>query len=181
MQVPDRRSVQCMTGATEPGAFHDVVVYVDHSNVDLRRIDELRNRIRRVVSFIDAEEPQLIAYGFHIDDVRGRMAVTAVHPDSASLELHLEVGRRGVPDTQRHGHVDRDRGLRLDQRARANDARAEGANARRRRRGRHRTVRRFRPPLLAPSPSVRIRPCSRNPVAQPGGAPVTGRASKVDR
>ena len=82
-----------MAGATEPGDLHDVVVYVDHSEVDLSRIDELRQRIRRVVAFIDAEEPQLIAYGFHIDDVRGRMTVTAVHPDSASLELHMEVGR----------------------------------------------------------------------------------------
>lgn len=82
-----------MTGATELGALHDFVVYVDHSEVDLGRIDELRKRIRRVVSFIEAEEPQLIAYGFHIDEVRGRMTVTAVHPDSASLEVHLEVGR----------------------------------------------------------------------------------------
>ena len=82
-----------MTGAAEPGTSHDVVVYVDHSDVDLSRLDELRRRIRRVVSFIEAEEPQLIAYGFHLDDTRGRMAVTAVHPDSASLERHLEVGR----------------------------------------------------------------------------------------
>jgi hypothetical protein len=82
-----------MTGATEAGAFQDVVVYVDHSQIDLSRIDELRKRIRGVVSFIDAEEPQLLAYGFHIDDVQGRMTVTAVHPDSASLELHMEVGR----------------------------------------------------------------------------------------
>lgn len=70
-----------------------VVVYVDHSEVDLSRVDELKEAIPRVVSFIEAEEPQLIAYGFHLDDVRGRMDVTAVHPDSASLELHLTVGR----------------------------------------------------------------------------------------
>jgi hypothetical protein len=82
-----------MTGATQPGASTGVVVYVDHSAIDLSRVDELRSRIRRVVSFIEAEEPQLIAYGFHIDEVRGRMTVTAVHPDSASLELHMEVGR----------------------------------------------------------------------------------------
>jgi hypothetical protein len=81
-----------MRGATGTGAA-DVVVYVDHSDVDLSRLEELREGIRRVVSLIEAEEPQLIAYGFHIDEVRGRMAVTAVHPDSASLELHLEVGR----------------------------------------------------------------------------------------
>jgi hypothetical protein len=80
-----------MSAASEPGA--DVVIYVDHSDVDLSRIEELRQGIRRVVSVLEAEEPQLIAYGFHLDDMRGRMAVTAVHPDSASLERHMEVGR----------------------------------------------------------------------------------------
>jgi hypothetical protein len=56
-------------------------------------IDELKKRIPPVVSFIEANEPQLIAYGFHVDERRGRMAVTAVQPDSASLELHMDVGR----------------------------------------------------------------------------------------
>jgi hypothetical protein len=81
-----------MGAASDVGAA-DVVVYVDHSDVDLSRIDELKRGIRRVVSFIEANEPQLIAYGFHVDEGRGRMAVTAVHPDSASLELHMDVGR----------------------------------------------------------------------------------------
>ena len=71
----------------------DLIVYVDHSDVDLERLDELKAGIRRVVAFIEAHEPQLIAYGFHLDEDRGRMTVTAVHADSASLELHLEVGR----------------------------------------------------------------------------------------
>ena len=37
-----------MTGETESGASLDVVVYVDHSDVDLSRVDELREGIRRV-------------------------------------------------------------------------------------------------------------------------------------
>lgn len=81
-----------MTGQLDPVATA-VVVYVDHSDIDISRLDELKEGIRRVVALIEAQEPQLIAYGFHLDEARGRMAVTAVHPDSASLELHLEVGR----------------------------------------------------------------------------------------
>lgn len=71
----------------------DVVVYVDHSDIDTSRLDELRDGIRRVVAFIEEREPQLIAYGFHLDVERARMTVTAVHPDSDSLELHMTVGR----------------------------------------------------------------------------------------
>jgi hypothetical protein len=81
-----------MTGTLRPGAS-DVIVYVDHSVIHEHRLDDLKEGIRRVVTIIDELEPRLIAYGFHLDEQAGRMTVTAVHPDSASLELHLEVGR----------------------------------------------------------------------------------------
>jgi len=71
----------------------DVIVYLDHSDIHPGRLDELREGIRDLVHFIEGREPRLIAYGFHLDEVAGRMTVTAVHPDTASLELHLEVGR----------------------------------------------------------------------------------------
>ena len=44
------------------------------------------------MEFIDAREPQPISYGFYIDEDAGRMTVVAVHPDSASLERHMDVG-----------------------------------------------------------------------------------------
>jgi hypothetical protein len=44
------------------------------------------------LDFIDARELQLITYGFYIDDEAAKMTVVAVHPDSASLELHLDIG-----------------------------------------------------------------------------------------
>jgi hypothetical protein len=70
-----------------------LIVYVDHSDIHEGRLDELKEGIRRLVDFIEEREPQLIEYGFHLDEQAGRMTVTAVHPDSASLELHLEIGR----------------------------------------------------------------------------------------
>ena len=71
----------------------DVIVYVDHSDIHLDHLDELKEGIRHAVALLEEREPQLLAYGFHLDEDLGRMTVTAVHPDSASLELHLEVGR----------------------------------------------------------------------------------------
>jgi hypothetical protein len=83
-----------MTGEPEPGAA-ELIVYVDHSDVHEGRLEDLKEGIRRLVDFIEAREPRLIAYGFHLDEEAGRMTVTAVHPDIASLELHLEVGNEG--------------------------------------------------------------------------------------
>lgn len=68
------------------------IVYIDHSDIREGSLDELKARVQRLVDFIEAREPQLTSYGFHIDDEAARMTVVAVHPDAASLELHLEIG-----------------------------------------------------------------------------------------
>ena len=68
------------------------IVYIDHSDIKRDSIAELKAGIRRLVDFIDAREPRLLAYGFYIDDETATMTVVAVHSDSASLELHMDVG-----------------------------------------------------------------------------------------
>lgn len=73
-------------GGSEP------IVYIDHSRIREDSIDELKAGVQRLVDFIDAREPQLIAYGFYIDEDAARMTVVAVHPDSASLERHMDIG-----------------------------------------------------------------------------------------
>ncbi len=78
----------------EPGPRDaEPIVYIDHSDIHEGRLDELKEGIRRIVGVIEALEPRLVAYGFHLDEAGGRMTVTAVHPDSRSLELHLEIGK----------------------------------------------------------------------------------------
>ena len=46
-------------------------------------------------------EPQLISYGVFINEEAARMTVVAVHPDSASLEFHMEIGGSGFPQGKR--------------------------------------------------------------------------------
>jgi hypothetical protein len=81
-----------MTGKPQ-AADAELIVYLDHSDIHESRLDDLKEGIRRLVDVIEGLEPQLIAYGFHLDEEAGRMTVTAVHPDSASLELHMEIGK----------------------------------------------------------------------------------------
>jgi hypothetical protein len=68
------------------------IVYIDHSDVREGSLEELKAGVRRLVDFIDAREPQLISYGFYIDEAASKMTVVAVHPESASLELHMGLG-----------------------------------------------------------------------------------------
>jgi hypothetical protein len=68
------------------------IVYIDHSHIRQESIDELKAGVQRLVDLIDAREPQLITYGFYIDEDAATMTVVAVHPDSASLERHMDIG-----------------------------------------------------------------------------------------
>ena len=68
------------------------IVYIDHSDIREGSLDELKVGVSQLVDFIRVREPQLITYGFYIDDDAGKMTVVAVHPDSASLELHMDIG-----------------------------------------------------------------------------------------
>ena len=81
-----------MTSEPQPGAA-ELIIYLDHSDIHEGRLEDLKEGIRQLVTLIEAREPQLIACGFHLDEEAGSMTVTAVHPDSASLELHLEIGK----------------------------------------------------------------------------------------
>jgi quinol monooxygenase YgiN len=69
----------------------DAIVYVDTSDVREGALERLKAGMKELVEFVEANEPRLIAYNVYFSDDRNRMTVVHVHPDAASLELHLEV------------------------------------------------------------------------------------------
>lgn len=66
-------------------------MYVDTSDVREGALDELKAAMKELVDFVEANEPRVIAYNVYFSDDGTRMAVVHVHPDSASLEFHMEV------------------------------------------------------------------------------------------
>jgi hypothetical protein len=69
----------------------DPLVYIDTSTIGPGMLGSVETALRDLVAFIEANEPQLVAYGAYIDGDGTRMTVFHVHADSASLEFHLEV------------------------------------------------------------------------------------------
>jgi hypothetical protein len=67
------------------------IVYVDTSEVREGALEELKAAIGELVDFVEANEPRVIAYIGYFNDDCTRMTVVHVHPDSASLEQHMEV------------------------------------------------------------------------------------------
>lgn len=68
------------------------VVYIDRSEVRENCWDELKAGIRALVGFVDGHQPQMVTYGFYLDEDANQMTVISVHPDAASLERHVDIG-----------------------------------------------------------------------------------------
>ena len=71
------------------------IVYVDCSEIRAGAIEEVKELASELVDFIKEREPRLLFYGFFFSEDDSQMSVVAVHPDSESMELHLEVGGPG--------------------------------------------------------------------------------------
>lgn len=69
----------------------DAIVYIDTAEVREGALEELKAAMKDLVEFVAANEPRLIAYNVYFSDDGKRMTVVHLHPDSASLEHHLEV------------------------------------------------------------------------------------------
>jgi hypothetical protein len=55
------------------------------------KLDAERERVPGLCAFIEASEPQLIAFNEYASKDGTEVGVVQVHPDAASMELHMEV------------------------------------------------------------------------------------------
>jgi quinol monooxygenase YgiN len=72
-----------------------LLIYVDTSDFREGAVEELRGAIKELVQFIDANEPQIVAYSVYLSHDEREMTVVHVHADAASLEYHLDVAGPG--------------------------------------------------------------------------------------
>jgi quinol monooxygenase YgiN len=75
----------------------DGIVSVDSSEIHRGKLDELKKAMKELVEFVDTNEPQPVAYNVYLDEEGTRMTVVQVHPDSASMEFHMEVAGSAFP------------------------------------------------------------------------------------
>ena len=71
----------------QPGS----IIYIDHSEVREGRLKELKTAIKELAELVKTSEPRIIAYNVYFTEDGRRMTVIHIHPDSASLEVHMRV------------------------------------------------------------------------------------------
>lgn len=69
----------------------DAIVYVDTSDVREGALEELKAGMKELVDFVAANVPRILAYNVYFSANGTTMTVVHIHPDTASLEHHLEV------------------------------------------------------------------------------------------
>jgi len=67
------------------------IVSIDVSEVREGMLEDLKALMKELVEFVAANEPRPIAYQIFLDQAGSMMTVIQVHPDSASMEGHMEV------------------------------------------------------------------------------------------
>ena len=70
----------------------DPILYIDTSDILPGQLETVRRLMTDLVAFVEANEPQLISYDFYIEDESHVMTCVAMHPDSASMEFHMDIG-----------------------------------------------------------------------------------------
>ena len=68
------------------------IVYVDVSRIREGKLADLEEAMEALSRFVEANMPRVLSRGFFLDEQRTTMTVVAIHPDSASLELHMDEG-----------------------------------------------------------------------------------------
>lgn len=56
--------------------------------------EEARKRIAEHVDFVETNEPRLIAFHMYLNEEGNELSIVQVHPDSASMEFHMQVNAK---------------------------------------------------------------------------------------
>jgi len=69
-------------------------IYIGTTTIKPGKLDLARTRLAELVDFVEINEPQMIAFHCYLDEQGSVLTVVQVHPDSASMEFHLQVNAK---------------------------------------------------------------------------------------
>jgi quinol monooxygenase YgiN len=67
------------------------IVFLDTSEIREGKLEELRRAVAELAEFVETNEADPISYQVFFSDDGRLMTVLQVHPDSASMERHMEL------------------------------------------------------------------------------------------
>ena len=69
-------------------------IYVGTTAIKPGKLEEARMNLAEVVDFVETNEPRMIAFHAFLDEEGSKLTIVQVHPDSASMEFHMQVNAK---------------------------------------------------------------------------------------
>lgn len=69
-------------------------IYVGTTSVKHGRLEALRQQLAELVDFVETNEPRMMAFHTYLDEGGNKLTIVQVHPDSASMEFHMQVNAK---------------------------------------------------------------------------------------
>jgi len=70
------------------------LIYVGTTRVKPGKLAALRKQLSELVDFVETNEPRMIAFHLYLDEPGEKLTIVQVHPDSASMEFHMQVNAK---------------------------------------------------------------------------------------
>ena len=68
-------------------------IFIATNRLKPGRLERERKRVLGLVEFVEANEPRLIAFHEFVNDAGNEVTVVQIHPDTESMEAHMEIVR----------------------------------------------------------------------------------------
>ena len=66
-------------------------IYIGTWTIKEGKVAEAKKFLAEHADLVETKEPRLITFNVYLDDEARRVCVVQVHPDAASMELHMQV------------------------------------------------------------------------------------------
>jgi hypothetical protein len=76
---------------TKGSAVSGPFIFIATNKLKEGKLEAERSRAADLGSFIEANEPRLLAFNEYVNEEGSEVGVVQVHPDAASMEFHMEV------------------------------------------------------------------------------------------
>ena len=70
------------------------LIYVGTYTIKPGSQEDARRRLAELVEFVETNEPRIIAFNVYLDRDGKTVSIVQVHPDSASMEFHMQVNAK---------------------------------------------------------------------------------------
>jgi quinol monooxygenase YgiN len=67
------------------------LIFFDSSEIAIGKTEEVKAAMKELAAFVEEKEPGVISYNVFFNSERGTVTVVQAHPDSGSMERHMEM------------------------------------------------------------------------------------------